>query len=746
MIEQDAADIDAADEEDSGAFAPDDGAEVYWAAKPAEEVIEELQKKERSYFDFIARRGFGEAWLGAYCAYYGIDPDSLQWESHSIGTDGEQGELLRFRINEFRSYVRQSMTMAIGQRPAFEAVAVNDKYETLASIENSDTAINYIYWSKYGERKERRTVESGDLFGSGITWCNFDVDGGEEIDTPLQLPPEAGGGPSPRMTKQRTGEMIIKSKKPWEWFCEPTLEDFDAHLWRCVRDDLTSKWEIAARYPELRERILAATNSDEFAIEAWFGFDAEQVNSDLLVPKHWYHAKTRALPKGRYIVYVGSVVLYDGPLPISVLPFVDYCPAEFIGTALGYADSWDMIPLNQMLDQVASDVATNVANLGRATMVAEEGIDIDVQSIADGMRVLVVPPGAAPPTYLQPPPLGEGAQFICNLLNEKFASISGLNPTARGQSTTNVTSGEMAALFHSIAIEVNSAKQMAVDSHRERTANLMLMIAKQYMRHPMLLTITGADGRKYSREVEPGAFKNVQEVVIKTASPMTRSQAGKLQKLQIMLGIPGAVETPEQVDEMLVSGQLKPVYKAVRAKTLRIAWENEQLRKGPPVQEKPDELAPPNRDGTPATYECTPTVPVLEVDPHHLHVPEHIAELSDPSVLNNPTALRAILAHTYEHFRVRKNMDPALAAFLKLPPLPLPSPMAGLMPGDEETDGSQEALDDGGEHPPWHAQEDAEWRAKQGPEAPPRPRDSTGVPLPNAAKPPAGAQTQRSTP
>lgn len=701
------------DEQEEQEIEPEDPSTVYWAARPAEDVLTELDRKERAFFDFIARKGFGDAWLGAYCAYYGIDPDSLAWESHRIGYDGEVGELLRFRINEYRSYVRQCMTMAIGQRPAFEAVAINADHDTLTAVEDADTAINYLYWAKYGERKERRTVEKGDLFGLGWTEVTFDVDGGEEIEVALPLPPEMGGGPSPQMQLQRTGEMILSSLGPWDLFYEPTIEEFDDHLWRTSRHR-RSKWELAARYPEHREQILAMSHDDEYAIEVMFGFDPDEVNTEELVLKHFYHAKTRALPAGRFIIYVGRIALYDGPLPFRTLPFVDYCPAEFIGTALGYADAWNLIPLNQMMDQVASDVATNVANLGRAVLAIEEGIDVDVESIANGMRALAVPPGMKVPEFLQPPPLGEGAQFLFELLDAKYASISGLNPTARGQATTNVTSGEMAALYHSIAIEVNSARQMAVDSHRERVANLMLQIHQDYQTHPMMLEITGADQRTYAKQVDASVFKNVQKVIIKTANPMTRTQAGRLQKAALMMAVPGAVETPEQYDELIASGQLSPLYKAPRAKVLRIAWENEQLRKGPPVAVTSIDPE------TGAPIETTPTVPVLLTDPHDIHGPEHLAELADPRVLQNPAAMKAILTHTLEHFRAWKGMDPALCQFLKMPAPQ--NPLDAVMP-------NQQAANDNGK------------AQQQGAPEGERPRDSTGTQIPDPSNPPARSMT-----
>jgi hypothetical protein len=601
-----------------------DPSTLYWPARPAELLIDELERKERRYFEFVAQQGFGDAWLGAYCAYYGRDPETLAWESQSVGFDGERGEFLRYRINEFRAYLRQSTGMALGQRPAFQAIARSDDYESLAQVESADTAINSIYESRYGERKERATVEKGDLFGQSWTVTTFDPDGGEEIEVEIPMPPEAGGGASPATEKIRAGEIIIKSRAPWEVYFEPTIEDFDDHVWRCEKDRV-SKHEIAARYPELRDRILELQDNDPYQIDRLFGFiEVGGLKTDEVTVRHFYHARTRALPQGRYLVFVGKLPLYDGPIPYRRLPFTDYTPSQYINTALGYADSWDMVPIGQLLDQIVADATSNIAAFGRQTVFIPEGAEWTEEDLANGMRVLTVPPGTEPPQAVNLAALPQGIEWIVQLLEAKFQSISGLNATSRGQSDPNVTSGTMAALFHSIAIEVNCAKQLAVDAHRERVANQILDLCKDFVQHPMLAEIVGADERTYLQSFDASVFKSVPKVTIKTANPMVRSTAGRLELAQMLLKVPNAVSTPQQIIEVLVSGQLKPIYKAPRSEMLRISWENEALAEGPDTTQLPDQENPINPDGTPRFYETVPTVPVLATDNPQKHILEHL--------------------------------------------------------------------------------------------------------------------------
>lgn len=706
---------------------PEDPSTMYWAKRPADLLLPELAKKEKAFFDFLQRQGLGDAFLGAYCGYYGRDPDSLAWESHGIQFDGEDGELLRFRINQTRSYVRQSTSMALGQRPAFQAIATNSTYETLSQIETCDTAINYIYWAKFGEKKERRATEAGDVFGLSWTWVTFDPDGGEEIQIPIPLPPEAGGGDSPRFETKRAGEVIIKSKKPWDVICEPTIEEYDDHLWRTVRDQ-ASRYELAARYPEHRERLLKMSGQEEFAIETFFGFDVDAVNSDLLVTKHFYHAKTRALPDGRYVLYCGDLCLYDGPLPFRTLPLADYCPSELMGTSFGYSESWDLIPLQQMLDQIVSDVASNLATFGRQSVVIERGLQWEPEMLANGLHVLTVPKGTQiMPQAVQLAAIPEAAKWALEYLESKFQSITGLNAVSRGDTSTMPSSGTLAALFHSIAQEVNSAKQLAVDAHRERVANLILNVIRDYMEHPMLVEIVGADERPYLQSITKDQFKSVQKVIIKTSNPMSRTTAGRLELARMLLDVPGAVTTPAQVIEVATTGQLKPLVKAPRAALLRIAYENEVLSTGPEVVQKPDPINPVNPDGTPRFIDTVPSLPVFPTDNPADHIHEHAAGLSNPGALQNDAIRRANLAHIWEHYQTWLNLPPPFLQLMGFPVPPPPAEFAAML--------GKPAANDGGE---------GGNESSSGPASPaaPQERDSTGVKLPKPAQPPPGTRLQ----
>lgn len=690
---------------------PADDSAAYWAARTADKVVTQLTIKEQAFFDFAKDRGFVAITKAAYAQNYGLSPDGSNWDTQSVSLDGDVGELTRFRINETRSYNDQLVTMAIGSRPSFECSATNTDYDSIGQAETADAIIEYVFQRVYGEKKERKTVEKGINYALSWTWVNWDPNAGDPVPVPMMRTLPDGtqkpaldpltGKPRMQLTDKHTGEIVMKSLGWWQVVQEPEIEDADDHLWRIVRES-RSKHELAGRFPEHKDKLLALQNDDQHTLPELFGLKRNRkADDDNVVVKHFYHAPSAALKgasnqkgddlsRGRYILYAGEVVLLDLPLPFPVIPLVDFCPYEYLGTAFGYSPSWDMLAINQMLDQIVSDVATNLSTFGRQSIWAEEGLGISADDIASGARVLTGKPGSKPPQAIQFAAVPEASKWFLDFLRKLFQSISRLNSVTRGDPDQNVTSGTMAALFHSIAIEGISGLQLAVDNHRERLANLILDVLKQYAEHEMVVQIAGVDERPYLDTFTRTALQGVRGVVVKTSNPMMRTQAGRMQIAELMLKIPGAVSDPAQMIEILVSGQMKPLYDSPRKRRMRIKLEDEKLLEGPPTKmEQPQPMPPmPIMPGKPPPppppveqpYEHVPNVPVHFLDDHGAHINQHYALLASREALENEAIWKAVNVHINHHYKVWKETAPDRLIAAGMRPYPM-LPPPGAPPG-----------------------------------------------------------------
>lgn len=765
----------------------------YWAARPGKELISELRRKEEAFVAAAEARGLIQVCRIQRAQHYGSDPNASSGpigDTQTIGLDGEDGEHLRFRINEVRSFANQLFTMALSQRPAFQTLAANTDYDSLAQVDTADNVVSHFYGAKYGEKKERATLERAGLFGLGWTVLAWDKDAGKPLppepvaenplapppvpalpDTGIQAPAAAAASAAPTAPSvalpgvpqapakiQRTGDLFIHVKPWWQCFHEPLVEDFDDHLWWGYRER-RSRWELMRAFPEHREAIRKAQSSDTIA-QRFQGLEDVDSNDDMLWVRHWFHVDCGALEGGRYLIYCEDIPLNESKKTDELdphrkpwvgipyhdgLPCVPLRPSEYIGTAFGYANLWDMCSINQMLDQIVSDCASNISTFGRQTIVTEEGTEWNLQAIADGHRWLTKPVNAKNPEALMYAAVPEAAKWFLEYLESKFQSISGLNSVVRGAPNANITSGTMAALFHSIAVEFNSALQAAVDEHRERVANKILSMLKQFAEYPMVAEIAGVDERPYLQSFKRDSLVGIDKVKVKTANPMMRTQAGRTEIAQMLIKM-NVIQTPEQLIEVLVSGQLKPLYKAPRAQLLRIAWENEELAKGPEVttevQQIPPGMPPPPPGMPLPTIRYVKTVRALVTDHPQKHILEHMTLLASKQAAQNDALVAAVLAHVDDHMRQWRSMDPALAQMLGFPPPPAPVPAVmpgqiaansngGAPPGElaaTGTDGPPPGGGAGGGGPPMSMQ--------------PRPQGGGpggNVPLPEPAQPPSPA-------
>lgn len=702
--------MDAALSDGSGLAPPDanegedqdaDGADIYWAKKKGATLVSALQAKETAYFEACERRGLLTMWRVAYAQYYGLDPLALSdFATQQISFVGPQAEFIRFRINEVRSFIKQQNTIAMGERPSFKCMAVNTDYASLAQVEVSDQIVNYIYRRGSGEEKERQLLEIDGVFGIAYGWDRWDFEAGDMV-TVMQSVPDmklSTGAPAQMPRKQKSGAPMTTVLYPWEVVCEPYSRDDNG--WRLVRERC-SKWEIAALHPEQKHDILTKNTLDEFAVSELFGFDMDAITTDDCIVKHFYHPPCAAIPDGRYVGFVGDVLLWDRTSPTSEgTPITELCSGKFFATSFGYADSWDLCSINEMIDQLCSDTASNLATFGRQTIVVDEGTKYDVDLIALGHRVLTKNPASEMPRAIDFAEMPEASKWFLEYLHKRHESISGLNSVARGDPGNNISSGQMAALFHSIAIEYQSGRQASLDAYRTRSANLKLDMVHLYADAPFIAEIAGIDERPYLAEFTRDDLAGVKRVLVETANPLMRNIAGRLQVFEQVKQLPPEERGP--AIELITTGQSKAFTRQNRTCDMRIRWENEQLAKGMPVQ-------------------------VLALDDPFKHVPQHYAEVEARSaqLQNDPKALEAYLAHIQEHEKQWLNLSPFLAAFMQITPPPNPGmDMLGNAPANDNGAPAKGA--------PGETMAEGDTQG----------RDPSGVKLPMPAEPPPGAQIE----
>lgn len=577
-----------------------DKSKTYWATWKGKHLIDALKDKEQAYFETARNRGLLALWVIAYAAHHGLTPQDLRdFATQQIGFEGNELELIRFHLNVVRPYVRHQSIMALGEKAAFKAMVVNSDHQSQVVSEISDKVINSLY-SRYAELHDGTVAEGDGVFGLAGTHYRWNLQGGDEVsvDAPVMEPvtdqlgqqvagPDGApatqqaqlqdGTPATHKIKSMSGAPVVTPFYPWGAFQETRASG--EQLWICVRE-AESKWNLCSMFPDLRDAILDQnTQNDIYDFSNLFRLEElEYANNDLCVVKHFYHARSPAVPDGRYAMMVGGVLLYDTVCPTKTgLPVATMCSSKFIETTFGYCDSWDMLAISQALNQVNSDEMQNYSLYGKQSVGWEKGTNITVDGLTRG-TAYEWPVGSKPPVALQLTAIPATLPTLKSYLHSMLDHISGQNPTNRGEPEANVRSGEMAALLDSIALRYQSYRQQAARNFRIRGATIILDMIKRYGETPFLVEIAGVDNRAYVSEFTRDDMSGVERVTMDVVSPLMQQASGRWQLYTMLSALPEP-ERPAAY-EFIVSGDTTLLMPKNRAARMQARRENEDLVTG----------------------------------------------------------------------------------------------------------------------------------------------------------------------
>jgi hypothetical protein len=653
---------------------PDDGApteetdqldpsQQYWATYTGKDLSDALKEREEAFFSSARRRGLLTQWIAAYAAFHGLDPESLSYgEAYSIGFSGDEAEFLRFFINKIYSFVSQKVTMALGELPAFQAMAVNSDHKSQVSAEIADTIVQSMYRRWAGEGLEREVTISNMVCAEGYAHLQWDAYMGDKvtIDQP-QVGPDGQpmidqqtGQPLTHPVEKKSGAPYVTTAYPWS-VVRPVRRSDMSSKWRIVRE-VDSVWNLCAKWPEQRELILQQGRTDQYDFSQLFGtpdlFDDDRDN-DRCVVKHFYHPDCAAIEGGRYVIQYGDLTLRNAKCPLSDgVPVAEMITQKYFETNFGMASSWFILPIQEALNQLNSDRLSNIALFGRGNVAMEEGTKISAQSLVDGGKVFEYPHGASLPRGVEftaiPPESGAYAQE----LNAEIRDITQQNDVSRGEPGANIRSGEMAALFDSIAIRAQSPDQAAVRAFRSQLATMIVKMTRSFGESKFLVELIGTANRPYMREFLRDDLSGIERAWLEPVSPIMQSLPGRLQVFMQLKDLP-----PEQrpaAYDIITTGSSARFVQDDRAAELLIQAENEYLMTG---QGSPAVAA---SFDNPFTH-CT----------SHWHSCERIRASAD----QDPQAIDRHMKHIQEHLPAYLQLDPLFAGFLNIPaPPPIPPP------------------------------------------------------------------------
>ncbi len=617
--------------------------DTYWAAEP--DILKAISYFDQKVTSFDKHVDTSGRWLTArdlYYNYYLVNETNFTYPTY--GADGFK----RLNINHFRHMLKSLLSLVTAQKVAPQPIATNTDHKSQSQVNFCKNIIKYLDVEKGLDAQFQRATESALVLGAAYIAREWDAKLGEVHATD----PVTGD-------EKHKGDIVTGV---YNWldvifdFANGSYEDCP---WTILRK-YVNRWDLVAKFPQHADSIKAMQIGPETKRHR-LGHIINENNEDLIPLYTFHHKKTAALPNGRTTLFLDdNTALFDGPLPYKRVPVARIASDEQIDSPFAYSVSMDLLPIQKVYNALCSAVCTNQAAFGVQNILIPRQASIALTQLTEGLNAIYYDPeatqGAKPEALNLLMNKREVFEWI-EYLEKKMAQISGVNETIQGQPEANLKSGTALAFVASQALVFISPLSRSYHRLISDTWTGILDILKEYATTPRMILISGLANKAEARNFVNKDVADIDRVIVEDGNPLTQTIAGRIQIAQDL--VQAGLATKEEYLNVLLTGQLEPVYQAENASVMRIKEENEQLQKGRSVK-------------------------VMSTDNHPLDIREHLILLNSPELRNdtdpnNPIKV-AVTAHVLEHINQWSMMDPRLGVALGIPPAP-PPPMMAPPPG-----------------------------------------------------------------
>lgn len=603
--------------------------DTYFANLGREELGRKLMDKVDDYANFINSRGRMAMWQKSSDQYF------RGWLSGAtINKIGQQGEYSSLYPNEYRNILLHLLVGVTSNKLSPEPKAANTDYKSQAQTVVASGVLEHYNRILNLDQEAKATTEYGLVFTEGWMSVEWDADAGESY------------GVSPDGRSQKSGDIVINKYTPMDVIRDYTVDSIDKHQWFILRD-WKNKFDLAAKYPDLADRILRLNVAgDQLRNNRMYQNRID--DSDLVPVYKFYHKKSSAVPEGKFTEFLeDDIITIDGPLPYDEAPVYKINPESQIKSAFGYSVAYDLLPLQEAINGLYSIVMTNQSTFGVQNIAMPTGANINANTLAEGLNLITYDPKFGAPQALN---LVQTPAEIFNFIDKitsRMETIAGLNSVVRGNPEASLKSGAALALVASQAIQFNSGLSQAYASFIESVWTAIINILKRYSTTPRIAVLAGKSNRSRLMQFKGDDLSNISRVTVEMGSPLSRTMAGKLQLADNLLQSQ-LIKDPEQYITVATTGRLEPLVECDMSQLQLIKAENEEMAEGKPQA-------------------------ALATDDHRLHIREHSVVLSSPEARQDPNIVAITLAHLQEHINLGSSIDPFIAALNSIngqPPMP----------------------------------------------------------------------------
>lgn len=620
----------------------------WWAEEDPKKVVQKLQNSDG---DVVGNTAMQEAWARNIQAYFSNIIRAENWDT-SLNFGGTQGELVEMMVPMARSLIRQLVSIVTKQRLSFSVLSETGKQGTLETARLGSALCKQIIRDQQLDIIYENMYEHSLLTGMGFFYTQWRTDKGEYFTT------DANG------QDHYNGDLEISAPTVWDMKFDASIPDPKCWHWAEVRT-IHNRWDLIAQFPDLADELKKVPSILESQNRFMASIEASPSDADNIYVWAAYHKPSPSLPDGRMVVYASeeAILVNDinhyGCIPIYV------CRAEPIpGSSYGYPFISSLLPLQEMLDNTISSIATNNSQFGVQNVSVARGSGVTSEMI-NGMNFLSYTPtsdGHGRPEALQLTQSAPEAWKFIDVLKSMLLDQSMINSALRGDPPTGVTSGAAIATLTTTALEAVASSSKAARDCLRRTMLGSFGVYQRFasVERELIIGDTG-------NQVSTGKFMGkdldaIKDITIVENNPMMQTQAGR----------------DENAKEAMATGlvtDLKAYFAIKEGAPTSVLYENE-LTEEDLVKRENEAMI----NGEP--------VLALNTDDHAYHIMIHAIPLKDPRVRFSGEKNKAILAHMLEHYQMAQQVDPIFAGMVKTGKMPEggmipPMQMGGAAPAQE---------------------------------------------------------------
>lgn len=619
----------------------------FWSRRYAERVLEQFD----DHLQAARTSGLADVIWRAYATHHLLDAEygSDTWgPTPSVAPQflGEAGEFVLTDISHYRNLIKHKKSLIAPERLAFNPQAATSDGESMQQVSVARHLIDYMLDQRHLGRGFRDALEMSLTMGSSFMHLGWN---GYLGDPTGQTNPVTGN-------PVYTGDLQWDVLTPFE-VAHQRVRSYDRASWHILRT-FRSRYDLVAQQLERGDhrtaRRLLDQEFDKSDYQYTLPSNGLSESSEQIPVYVVYHDRTPSLPMGRMSLVTGdAIVLYDGPLPFPRAPVFRMAPSEFIGTAIPIADSWSWLALNDVANSVLSPIISRVDAYGNPLVSVPEGADWTLDDFT-GYRMHERPPGSEAPVLVDMFNMPPGLMSIYEKCVSEMSRISGIDSVTQGHPSEGINSGSFAALVQAQSINFASDDVEQFVSMCEQSVMGGIQVYQSMASHEMLLAIGGQEGEPGVRVFTRDKVSSIKRVTVKRTNSIMKTTAWKQDAANNLL-VNGMLRGPQEYMAIVDSGAYDSLFMDDVKLMSLIRQENAMLLRG----EVP---------------------PVAELEPFHLHVPEHAA-LLDMYGKNNPQVAAAVTRHIAETMKQWQKLsleNPGMLQALGVPPLP-PPPQVQMM-------------------------------------------------------------------